>query len=147
VVESNSRAIGTVNTIILSPTATIDESGLVSQTAFNDFVSDVSQSFRSIRQGHPAEFTAYRTSTDLTRATPSVSSLSSRHAAAGSLYGLRSRFFDPFNDEYVTTDWLYDYDETYGASGRGKAFEATINSVSETAVLEDVTLTTSGEIE
>ena len=147
VVESNSRAIGTVNTIILSPTATIDESGLVSQTAFNDFVSDVSQSFRSIRQGHPAEFTAYRNSAELTRATPSVSSLSSRHAAAGSLYGLRSRFFDPFNDEYVTTDWLYDYDETYGASGRGKAFEATINSVSETAVLEDVTLTTSGEIE
>jgi hypothetical protein len=147
VVESNSCAIGTVNTIILSPTPTIDESGLVARSAFNEFVSDVSQSFRSIRQGHPAEFTAYRNSTELTRSTPSVSSLSSRHAAAGSLYGLRSRFYDPFNDEYVTTDWLYDYDETYGASGRGQAFEATVNSISETAVLESVTLTTSGDIE
>ncbi|MCP4712947.1 MAG: hypothetical protein GY869_30335, partial [Planctomycetes bacterium] len=106
VVESNSRAIGTVNTIILSPTPTIDESGLVARSAFNEFVSDVSQSFRSIRQGHPAEFMAYRNSTALTRSTPSVSSLSSRHAAAGSLYGLRSRFFDPFSNEYVTTDWL-----------------------------------------
>jgi hypothetical protein len=147
VVESNSRAIGTVNTIILSPTPTIDESGLVARSTFNEFVADVSASFRSIRQGHPAEFTAYRNSTELTRATPSVSSLSSRHAAAGSLYGLRSRFYDPFSNEYVSTDWLYDYDETYGASGRGKAFEATVNSVSETAVLEDVTLTTSGGIE
>ena len=51
VVESNSRAIGTVNTIILSPTPTIDESGLVPRSIFSEFVSDVSQSFRSIRQG------------------------------------------------------------------------------------------------
>ncbi len=145
-VEKDSSMVATTNTLILDPTPSIETSGIASQTSIDAFVADTAESFRELRSGHPADFQIYRTADTLVRAQAGVSSATSRYASQGAIYGAHVRFFDPFTDEYRDENWLYDYDETYGLDGRSKVYN-TVTSVTESAVIDDVTLTTAGSLD
>lgn len=125
-----------------SATTVVDTSNIVTQTMFNAFVSNASQSFDALMSGHPNRFQMFTTIDTLARAQAGVSSAQSRHATAGAIYGASVSYENYFDGETKSATWVYDYDET--DETRSKNIPLDDSSLDAQAIIDDVTLSTAG---